>query len=154
MTIAERAYKRKLDLYYIALIFYVIAATIYIIVSGSFIGDKFEFVVRDPVVYVFGGVILYAIVLLLVNLVRNRRLVITSQCVVFKSRFGERRYYFAHIEKILLGRERRRVSDAIFNVVKLRIAMRRRWIRIRTANYEHEQELYAHFEALKKELKK
>ena len=54
----------------------------------------------------------------------------------------------------LLKRERRRFSNAIFNVVKLRTATRRRWIRIRVANYEREQELYRTFEELKRTLKK
>ena len=150
----DKIFRRKLDFYYLALLVYVIVGTIYIIISGSLIGDKFEFVIRDPVVYLFGVFILYAAILLLLNVIRNRRLVITPQCLIFKSRFGERAYYFAHIEHIILKRERLRASNTIFNVVKLRIARRRRWIRIRTINYEREKELYNEFKEMKLKLKK
>ncbi len=150
----EKIFRRKLDIYYITMLAYLLTGGIYIIISGSVIGDKFEFVVHDPVVYVFGVFILYSVGLLIVNVVRNRRLIISSQRIVFKSRFGERMYYFAHIEKIILKKERPRVSNTIFNVVKLRITHRRRWIRIRAANYEREKELYQIFKELKQQLKK
>lgn len=150
----SKIFRRKLDIYYIMLLAYVVTGAIYIVVSGSFIGDKFEFVVRDPVVYVFALFVLYAAALLLVNVVRRRRIEITPDIIRFASRFGARTYYFTHIERIILKRERRRFSNAIFNVVKLRTATRRRWIRIRVANYEREQELYRTFEELKRTLKK
>ncbi len=149
-----KIFRRKLDIYYIMLLVYVVTGAIYIVISGSFIGDKFEFVVRDPVVYVFAFFILYAAALLLANVVRRRRIEITPEIIRFATRFGERTYYFTHIERIILKRERGRFSNAIFNVVKLRSATRRRWIRIRVANYEREQELYRTFEELKRTLKK
>lgn len=153
-SVDEKTFRRKLDIYYLALLIYVLTGAIYIVVSGSFIGDKFAFVVRDPVVYLFGVFIIYSGGLLLVNVISNRRLVITPQQLVFRSRFGERSYYFSHIERIVLKRERPRVSNIIFNVVKLRTSKRRRWIRIRVANYEREQELYQEFKAIKLRLKK
>jgi hypothetical protein len=149
-----RIFRRKLDIYYAMLLVYVVTGALYIVVSGSFIGDKFEFVVRDPVVYIFAVFVLYAAALLVVNVVRRRRIEITPQSIRFASRFGGRTYYFNHIERIILKRERRRLSDAIFNVVKLRSATRRRWIRIRVANFERERELYETFEDLKRTLKK
>ncbi len=133
---------------------YVATGAIYIIVSGSFIGDKFEFVIDDPVVYIVGIFILYAAILLVINIIRNRRIILTPQQLIFRSRFGERIHFFAHIERILIKRERTRFTNAIFRVVRLRVAHRKRWIRIRIANYERERELYQQFKEIKQRLKK
>ena len=154
LTGEQKIFRRRLDFYYITLLLYVVTGTVYILVAGSIIGDKFEFVFRDPVVYIIGAFILYAIILLLLNVVRNRRIIITPLQLIFKSRFGERIYFFAHIERILLKKERPRFTNTIFRVVKIRLLNRRRWIRIRVAQYEREWELYHEFKELKHRLKK
>ena len=154
MEMPERVHKRKNDLYYVALLMYIAFGAAYVLVTGTFTDDTVQFGFRDPVVYIIGLFILYTLVMLAANLIRNRRVVLTSQRIIFKSRFQERSVYHDHVTRIVLKRERRKMNGGTFAVIKLRVAGRRRWIRIRVANYERERELYQEFKKLKHDLKK
>ena len=154
METQERVHKRKNDLYYIALLMYVVFGIAYVLVTGTITSETVAFGFRDPVVYIIGLFILYTSVMLVYNIVRDQRIVLTPQRIVFKTRFKERSIYHDHITRIVLKRERKKLNGGTFAVVRLRIPGRRRWIRIRVANYERERELYQEFKHLKHELKK
>jgi hypothetical protein len=154
METPELVHKRKNDLYYIALLMYVAFGTVYVLITGTITNDTVEFGFRDPVVYIIGLFVVYTLAMLLYNLVRDQRIVLTSQRIVFRTRFKERSIFHDHILRIVLKRERRKLYGGTLAVVRLRIPGRRRWIRIRVANYERERELYQAFKQLKHELKK
>jgi len=139
----ERAFKKKNDFYYITLLVYVAFLAVYIFVTGTITDETVQFGFRDPVVYIIAIFILHALTMLIVNVVRNQRLIITDDAFVFTSRFKERRIPFVDIEGMVLTRDRRKPIDGNSAVLKLRIPKRRRVLRIRMANYEHEKELYA-----------
>lgn len=147
MNAQEHVFKRRYDFFYITLLVYVAFFVLYILITGTVTDETVKFGFRDPVVYIIGIFILHALVMLLINVVRNRRLVLTDDRMIFRSRFGERSIPFSDIERIRLSREKRKPNDGTFAVLKLHVADRRRVLRIRVANYEHEQELY---EMLKK----
>ena len=148
------AFRRKHDFYYIVLLFYVLFGGVYLLITGTITDRTVRFGFKDPVVYIIGVFIIHAVGMLLLSIIRNERLILHPQKIVFKTRFRERAIYLAHITKILLKRERRKFNDGTFAVVKLKMTNRRRWVRIRVANYERESELYQEFKALKDELKK
>jgi hypothetical protein len=154
MSQSEIIHRRKHDLYYISVLMAVTFGTIYILMTGTISDARVAFAVRDPVVYLICGFILYACIMLVVNIVRNQRVVLAPQRVIFRTRFRERSIFHDHITRIVLGRERAKLNGGTFAVVKIRTAQRRRWVRIRVANYERERELYQEFKALKQELKK
>lgn len=150
----ERVYHRRNNFYYVTLLAYVVFAVIYILVTGTITSETVEFGFRDPVVYIIGLFILHAVVMLIVNLVRNARLVLLQDRIVFRTRFRERVVLHSQIASIVLKRERRRFNDGTFAVVKISIRHRQRPLRIRVANYEQEQDLYQQFKRLKTELNK
>ncbi len=150
----ERVYHRRNNFYYVTLLAYVVFAVIYILVTGTITSETVEFGFRDPVVYIIGLFILHAVVMLIVNLVRNARLVLLQDRIVFRTRFRERIVLHSQIASIMLKRERRRFNDGTFAVVKIFIRHRPRPLRIRVANYEQEQDLYQQFKRLKTELNK
>jgi hypothetical protein len=154
MDTQERIHKKKNDVYYISLLMYLAFGVVYVLVTGTITNDSVEFGFRDPVVYIIGLFVLYTLTALLVNVVRDRRIILMPQRIVFRTRFRERSIYYDHITRIVLKRERRKLNGGTFAVVRLRIAGRRRWIRIRVANYERERDLYQEFKQLKHELKK
>lgn len=154
METQERVHKRKNDLYYIALLMYAVFGIAYVLVTGTITTETVAFGFRDPVVYIIGLFVLYTLLMLVYNIVRDQRIVLTPQRIVFKTRFKERSIYHDHITRIVLKRERKKLNGGTFAVVRLRISGRRRWIRIRVANYERERELYQEFKRLKHELKK
>ncbi|MFZ1728803.1 MAG: hypothetical protein WBQ23_09330 [Bacteroidota bacterium] len=154
----EYSFKHRNDLYYVTLLVYVAFAVLYIVVTGTITDDSVEFGLKDPVVYIIAAFILHALIMLLTSVVRNRRLVITEDSLVFASRFRERFVPFSSIERITLKHERRRLSnsklsDRKFAVIKLHVAGRRRVVRLRVAAYEREKELYQILKKLKHDLK-
>jgi hypothetical protein len=154
MSMHEQVFKRRHDFYYITLLVYVAFLALYILVTGTIDDGSVKFGFKDPVVYIVGIFILHALVMLLVGIVRNRRLVLTTDAMIFRSRFRERRIPYDDVERITLKRDRRKPNDGSFAVLKLKVAGRRRVVRVRVANYEHEKELYQMLKKLKSEYKK
>jgi len=154
MESTEKIFRRKNDLYYITLLAYVVFGVLYIALTGTFTTETVAFGFRDPVVYIIVVFLLISLTALLVNIARNMRLVLTPTRLIFRTRFRERAIEYTDITNVVIKRERARFNDGRFAVVKLRLASRMRWVRIRMANYERETELYAEFKALKHLLKK
>ena len=150
----EHSFKRRNDLYYITLLGYVAFGVIYVVITGSITGDSFQFGLKDPVVWIIGAFILHALVMLLTSVVRNRRLVLTPDALVFASRFRERRVPYSDIERIAFKSDRRKLNDGTFAVIKLKVSGRRRVLRLRVANYEREKELYQLLKKIQHEMKK
>jgi len=153
MSTKEHVFRRRNDFYYITLLVYIAFLVLYVLVTGTVTTETVMFGFRDPVVYVVGIFILHALVMLLTNVVRNRSLVLTEDSMIFRSRFGERRIPFRDVERITLKRDRRKPNDGTFAVLKLHVADRRRVLRLRVANYEHEKELYQMLKKLQHDLK-
>ena len=149
----EKIFKKKNDVYYITLLAYVIFAVMYILITGTVTDETVKFGFRDPIVYVIGIFILYTSVMLVVNVVRDLRLILSENTMTLKTRFSERSFNLGQIEEIRLMRDRRRFNEGTFAIVKMRVSMRRRRIRIRVASYERENELYQEFKRLKERLK-
>lgn len=150
----EQSFKRRNDLYYITLLSYVAFAVIYIVITGTVTGDSVQFGLKDPVVWIIAAFVIHALVMLMTSVVRNRRLIVTGDALVFASRFRERRVPFTDIERITFKRDRRKLNDGTFAVIKLHVAGRRRVLRLRVANYEHEKELYQLLKKIQHEMKK
>ena len=153
MTLHEQVFKRRHDIYYITLLVYVAFLALYIVVTGTITDDSVKFGFKDPVVYIVGIFIVHALFMLLVSVVRNRRLVLTPEAMVFRSRFIERSIPYSDIERITLKRDRRKPNDGSFAVLKMKVSGRRRVVRIRVGNYEHEKELYQMLKKLKGEIR-
>ncbi|PLX26010.1 MAG: hypothetical protein C0600_11400 [Ignavibacteria bacterium] len=158
MSRKEQVFKRRNDMYYITLLVYVAFLALYILITGTIEDNTVKFGFKDPVVYIVGIFILHAMTMLLTNMIRNRRLVITHDSMIFRSRFRERRVPYSSIERISLKRDRRKPNDGSFAVLKVHVTdprrgMRRRAVRIRVANYEHEKELYQVLKKLQSDLK-
>jgi hypothetical protein len=129
-------------------------AVAYILVTGTITDSTVEFGFHDPVVYIIVIFILHAVVMLLSNIVRNPRLIIDSSGITFKSRFTERSFAFADIERIVLKRERRRFNEGTFAVARLYTRSPHRRVRVRIAGYEREKELYQLLKKIKHDMHK
>jgi hypothetical protein len=105
-------------------------------------------------VYVIGIFILHAVTMLIVNLVRNQKLIIDSDRITVRTRYNERVIRTGDITRIVLKRERRNFNDGTFAIIKIKVRHRRRWVRFRAANWDRENEVYQLFIDLKHRLKK
>ncbi len=143
MADESRTFKYKLDFYYQSALIYVGTLIIYGGIRGSFIEKKFEYVLDDPLVYVIIFFVLMSLVTLILNLVRNRRLIVTKDAIIFKHRWQERVINVADIEWMHIGRESRVQTSGRFQVIVFKLKGRRRVFRIRVGRYEHDRELVA-----------
>lgn len=150
----EHSFKRRNDIYYITLLTYVAFAVLYVVVTGTISDGSVQFGLKDPVVYIIGAFILHALVMLLTSVVRNRRLLVTEDAIVFASRFRTRRVPFSDIDRITFKRDHRKLNGGKFAVIKVYVAGRRRVLRLRVANFEREKELYQLLKKIQHELKK
>jgi hypothetical protein len=78
-----------------------------------------------------------------VNKLRNRRLIITDEAIVFSHRWAEHRVPVADIEWMHIGREALVETGGKRQVVVFKLKGKRRIYRVRIGRYEKEKELWS-----------
>jgi hypothetical protein len=141
-------YRYKLDFYYQQSIMYLITLIVYSVVRGTFSVDGFTVVWRDPFLYIILVFVLASFAALLMNRIRDRKLIIESDGFVFKNRYHEMRVGFDTIEWMHIGRERYVQTSGRFQVVVIKLKHRRRTLRIRVGRYERDKELIAEMQRI------
>ena len=139
----ERTFKYKLDFYYQSALIYLITMVLYGGIRGSFVEAKFEYVLNDPLMYVIIIFVLVALVALTITKLRNRRLIITDEAIVFSHRWAEHRVPVADIEWMHIGREALVETGGKRQVVVFKLKGKRRIYRVRIGRYEKEKELWS-----------
>jgi hypothetical protein len=140
--VQERTFKYKLDFYYQSALIYLITMVLYGGIRGSFVEAKFEYVLNDPLMYVIIIFVLVALVALVINKLRNRRLIITDEAIVFSHRWAEHRVPVGDIEWMHIGREALVETGGKRQVVVFKLKGKRRIYRVRIGRYEKEKELW------------
>jgi hypothetical protein len=141
MAEQEKVFRYKLDFYYQSALIYLVTLIGYGGIRGSFVEQKFEYVLNDPLIYVIIFFVVMSLVTLGLNSLRNRRLIIAGDTLIFKNRWHERRIETRDIEWIHIGREARVRTSGRFQVIVLKLKGTRRLFRIRVGRYEKEKEL-------------
>ncbi|MEK7250570.1 MAG: hypothetical protein AAB209_09120 [Bacteroidota bacterium] len=137
----EKVFKYKLDFYYQSALIYLVTLVLYGGIRGSFVEKEFIYVMNDPIIYVIIFFVLMSFAVLALNYIRNRRLIISDDRLIFKNRFHERRIDVQDIEWMHVGRERLVQTSGGFQVIVFKLRGRRRLLRIRVGRYEKEKEL-------------
>jgi hypothetical protein len=144
----EKTFKYKLDFYYQQALIYLATLVLYAGVKGSFIENEFVFVFRDPIVYIIMFFVLVSIVVLILNRVRDRKLVIRDDKIIFHSGTRERAINLSDIEWMHIGREMLVQTAGRFQMVVFKMKGRRRLFRVRVGRYERDRELVAEMERI------
>jgi hypothetical protein len=144
----EKTFKYKLDFYYQSAIIYLLTLLIYGGIRGSFIEAEFKYVWNDPLLYVIVFFVVMSFVTLLLNMARNRRLIITHDTIVFKHHWDERKIPIHDIEWMHIGRESGVQTGGRFQVILIKLKDKRRAYRIRVGRYEREKELVHEMQAI------
>jgi hypothetical protein len=150
----EKVFKYKLDFYYQSALIYLLTLILYGGIRGNFVEKKFEYVLTDPLMYVIVFFVLMSIVTLVLNYIRNRRLVIAGNSIIFRNRWRERRVEIGDIEWIHIGREAGVQTGGRFQMIMFKLRKRRRIVRVRVGRYEREKELVAEMHRLAEHLPK
>jgi hypothetical protein len=144
----EKVFRYKLDFYYQSTLIYLVTLILYGGIRGNFVEAKFEYVLNDPIMYVIVLFVLMSLVTLILNYLRNRRLIVTPDAIVFKHRWHERRIPMTDVEWMHVGREARVRTSGRFQVIVFKLKGRRRLFRVRVGRYERERELVAEMNRL------
>lgn len=149
-----RIYKYKLDFYYKSLIIYLVTLIAYILIKGRFMHERFEVVIRDPIIYIIALFIIFFLIVLLSNAIRAREIIIDDNQIIFKNRFGQRKVGLNEILNIRFSREKRRQNEerSDVRIVKLRLSQRKRLLRIRLNDFQDERDLKNEFLSISKKL--
>jgi hypothetical protein len=145
---AESVYTYKLDFYYQQTLIYLATLILYVVIKGTIVEDQFTVIYRDPLIYIIAVFVLFSATVLLLNRIRDRKLIIHGGELVFHSRHRDRRLPVADIEWMHIGRERLVQTAGRYQVVVVKIKNRRRPYRIRIGRYEREHELLADMERI------
>ena len=141
----EETYKHKLDLYYLATIGYVVTFILYVVIRGSMVGDTFEVVWRDPIVYLLALCSVLGLIGVIISAVLARRVVIGASELKFRTRFKERVFVPADIEWIAFHRENASLTRGAraYPTARIKLKNRRRRLRLRPGSFERSAELTA-----------
>jgi hypothetical protein len=150
----EKTFKYKLDFYYQQALSYLLVFLLYAGIKGSLFEDQFRFVFKDPLVYIMMFFVAIALVTLVLNLYRNRRLVITDDRLMFQSRHREREIKVSEIEWMHIGREMLVQTAGHFQLVIFKMKGRKRLFRIRLGRYERDRELFTEMERIARHVPK
>lgn len=145
----ERVYKYRMDFYYQSLVFYLIFFVLYAVIRGNFFEEKFILVLNDPIIYILVLFILLFLVIVIMNIIRNRQIVLKPDKIVLKNRFGSREIFLNEILNIRIGKHRKRWQDETYRIIKIKLLNRRKWLRIRANDYEKGHELIREFLKIK-----
>ncbi len=137
----RKVFRYKLDFYYQQALIYLLVLIAYVGIRGNFVENTFAFVFRDPMLYIIIVFVVAAFVSLIMNRIRDRRLIITGDKIIFKNRFEERVIPLEEIDWVQVGRERRVQTSGRFQVIRMKLKGRLRVVRIRVGRYDHEKEL-------------
>jgi hypothetical protein len=144
----QKVFKYKLDFYYQQALLYLLVLLLYAGIKGSFFEDQFSFVFKDPILYIMILFVAMALVTLVLNLLRSRKLIIAEDRLVFSSRGREREIKFSDIEWMHIGREMLVQTAGRFQLIIFKMKGRKRLFRIRVGRYERDHELVTEMERI------
>lgn len=151
---SKRVFKYNLDFYYKSLALYLITLIIYILIKGKFFQERFEIVVKNPIIYIISIFIIFYLILLIINALRGREIIFEETKLIFKNRFGQREIQNSEILQVRFSREKKRMKEekSESRIVKLKLAGRRRFLRIKLSDFKNEKELMYEFKNISKKL--
>ncbi len=139
----EETFKYKLDFYYQQTLIYLVTLVAYVGIRGSFIEEQFTFFYKDPLFIIIALFFVVSLVVLLLNRLRNRRLSVQDDKIVFESRRRRFEITIPDIEWMYVGKESLVQTAGRFQLIIIKIKNRRRLFRIRVGRYERDRELSA-----------
>ncbi len=148
MSEDKNTFKYKLDFYYQQSLIYLLTFIIYTGARGTMSESGLKVVLHDPVLYIITIFVLISLLILVLNYIRDRKLVIGKKEFIFHSRFHEIIIPFSEIESMHVGLERLIQTSGRFQVIVIKLKQRRRTLRIRVGRYEREKELISEMQRI------
>ncbi len=135
-----KVFPYKLDFYYQQAIMYLITLIVYIVIRGTFADERFVFVYHDPIVIIMLFFVLIAFSMIVINRIRNRRIVVEENAIKFVNRFKEWVLSVDDIEWMHITKERKVETAGKLQAVIIKRKGRKRLMRIRVGRYEQPED--------------
>ncbi len=143
-----KVFRYKLDFYYQQSLLYLVTLVLYAGIRGTFTFERLPSLGQDPILYIIIVFVLVSFIVLFLNKMRDRKLIITDEKIVFHHRYREREVPLDLIEWLHIGRERRVQTAGRSQVIVFKMKDRRRLFRIRVGRYEREKDLVREMQAI------
>jgi hypothetical protein len=150
----QKIFKYKLDFYYQQALLYLLVFLLYGGIKGSFFEDEFRLVFNDPIVYIMIFFVAVALITLVLNLFRDRKLILEEDKMIFHTRRRDREILVSDIEWMHIGREMLVQTAGHFQLIIFKMKGRKRLFRIRVGRYERDRELIAEVERMAQHIPK
>ncbi|MGE3800314.1 MAG: hypothetical protein AB7H80_04775 [Candidatus Kapaibacterium sp.] len=142
----EKRYGQKLDIYYMAAVAYLVTLIVYAVIAGSLIGEHFQLLWKDPIVYLLALCAVVSVVALIVAAVLNKQVVIKGDEMLFITRSKTRTLHPNEIEWVSFRRGSRgkiRGDGTAERAVRIKLKNRRRRLWLRPALFNESEEMVA-----------
>ena len=139
-----------MDFYYQSLVIYLLFFAAYVLIRGT-VGESFKALYNDPIFYILILFIIIFLFLVVLNIVRSPMIILKSDRITFRNRFGERDVLFSDILSVKIGRRRKREEEMTYRIIKLKLKNRRKQLRIRANDFERGGELINEFLKIKQQ---
>lgn len=146
----EKIHKHRMDFYYQSLVIYLLFFAAYVLIRGT-VGESFKALYNDPIFYILILFIIIFLFLVVLNIIRSPMIILKSDRITFKNRFGERDVLFSDILNVKIGRRRKREEEMTYRIIKLKLKNRRKQLRIRANDFERGGELINEFLKIKQQ---
>ncbi len=145
----KKIYKYNVSFYYQSTIIYFIVFVLYMLIRGEFVEGSFKLITKDPIIYLFGVIVVSSIFSLLYNVYKNRLLEISENEISFVNRFRSKSFRISDIKWIRISRKRKPSKKSLLRLVSIKLNNRRRPIVLRPSDYENSDELLTFFNEMK-----
>lgn len=146
----EKIHKHRMDFYYQSLVIYLLFFAAYVLIRGT-VGESFRALYNDPIFYILILFIIIFLFLVVLNIIRSPMIILKSDRITFRNRFGERDVLFGDILNVKIGRRRKREEEMTYRIIKLKLKNRRKQLRIRANDFERGGELINEFLKIKQQ---
>ncbi|HMQ78889.1 MAG TPA: hypothetical protein PKE39_02085 [Ignavibacteria bacterium] len=144
----EKIHRHRMDFYYQSLVIYLLFFAAYVLIRGT-VGESFKALYNDPIFYILILFIIIFLFLVVLNIIRSPMIILKSDRITFRNRFGEREVLFSDILTVKIGRRRKREEEMTYRIIKLKLKNRRKQLRIRANDFERGGELINEFLKIK-----
>ncbi|HJY63765.1 MAG TPA: hypothetical protein VJ455_06390 [Ignavibacteria bacterium] len=145
----EKVHKYRMDFYYQSLVIYLIFFAAYVLIKGS-LSESFKVLYNDPIFYILIIFIALFLVIVILNIVRSPMIILKSDRIELRNRFGSREVLYDDILSVKIGKRRHADEDTTYRIIKLKLKHRKRMLRIRANDFERGSELIREFLKIKK----
>lgn len=133
----EKVFSHRIDFYWQAIAMYSVALVAYSLLRGTIAEGQLSVTLKDPIVLLLGAFVVVTGIGALISQYMKRKIIVREDAIIIRNRFREKVVNISQIQRIAFGREKRFERGA-YRIIKVRIAGRRRLMRIRPSAYDNE----------------